>query len=426
MKKNIIMKLVKYILLVIGGWIIGTLLIMGVYALPIEKMRDNAQRSLVSFEGPDSQVIAGYKATRMDNYTTVLMINTAVYDSSETLLVQAMKGQRYHKEGQTDYEDGIELLQGEEGTTNLTYERYWNGWLVVLKPLLLFFKYSDIQFICFGVSLLGLILICIEIVYNGLQKYLIPFISGNVVIMPLTVSMCIDYCLVYYIMLSTCYIILRTNRKQTYSIEKENFIFLLSGMMTSYVDFLTYPLVTLGFLLIFCCLISNDDHIVRKLLLKTFLWGVGYLGMWLGKWFLASIVLKENIVKEAILQILFRVSNDVSDIGIIENVNCYDALARNLSVLTEPGIVVINFILIVAVLVRGVKHTNEKVTGKILLSLFLIGCLPFLWITIVVNHSYVHYWMVYRILGISFFAWESVIAGCFRPKKIFLFNKSQS
>lgn len=419
--RAIISRIMKYLVLVSLGWGVGIILLMIIYLLPVEKMVEHVQKSSISFQSPDTQIITGYDSTRMDNYTTVLMLNMATYESDDPVLVQAMKGLRYHSEGQTDYEDGIDVLKGKRGQNTLGYERYWNGWLVILKPLLIFFEYRDIQFICSAFSLLGIVLVCIEMIYNGLKNYIPLFLGSNIIIMPITVSLCFDYCSIYYIMLFTCLILLRANRKQTYILKNQDILFLLSGMATSYLDFLTYPLITLGFLIVFSCLLQKNDKSRGKSLwqlgLNSISWGIGYLGMWFGKWLFATIILKHNIIKEAVLQILFRTSNEISDTGVIDSVSFRDALVRNISILVQPGILVSLIIMIILAMHLGGKHTEERIEGIKAISLILAGCIPVVWISLVVNHSYIHYWMTYRNLSVTVFAWGCVLTGSIRARK---------
>ena len=69
--------------------------------------------------------------------------------------------------------------------------------------------------------------------------------------------------------------------------------FLLAGMATSYVDYLTYPLVTLGWPLCLCLYLWPQENLLEEA--KRFAaccgcWAVGYFGMWAGKWVIAGLI----------------------------------------------------------------------------------------------------------------------------------------
>ena len=58
--------------------------------------------------------------------------------------------------------------------------------------------------------------------------------------------------------------------------------FLGTGMVTSYVDFLTYPLITFGLPCVLWLMLEKDRQKNALLLLVqlALAWGIGYAGMW--------------------------------------------------------------------------------------------------------------------------------------------------
>lgn len=74
------------------------------------------------------------------------------------------------------------------------------------------------------------------------------------------------------------------------------YVFLIIGMATSYVDFLTYPFVSLGIPLVIWLILDNEEKVIQKLgkmVWNSGFWCAGYAGMWAGKWILGSILLPE-------------------------------------------------------------------------------------------------------------------------------------
>ena len=70
-------------------------------------------------------------------------------------------------------------------------------------------------------------------------------------------------------------------------------LFLVTGICTSYFDFLTYPIVTLGLpLCVWLLLIPYHNKCIWQLVENAVFWAIGYLGMWAEKWILSSVVLK--------------------------------------------------------------------------------------------------------------------------------------
>ena len=67
--------------------------------------------------------------------------------------------------------------------------------------------------------------------------------------------------------------------------------FLIVGILTSYFDFLTYPVVTLGIPL--CCyfLLESDRlwNNIKRLTGFSVSWAIGYAGMCAAKWVIADL-----------------------------------------------------------------------------------------------------------------------------------------
>ncbi len=76
--------------------------------------------------------------------------------------------------------------------------------------------------------------------------------------------------------------------------------------------FLTYPLVAFGIPMLIIYIINEIDckEGMLAMIKLSFSWGFGYLGMWFGKWVLASCFAKENVIFDGIGQILYRTQGD--------------------------------------------------------------------------------------------------------------------
>ena len=130
-------------MVLLAGGVIGLVLLMLVFSIPVERMLTNARASIEIFEkeGPFPQTVAGYKATTLDNYTDAWMLRNAFYDGEESAFQKSMhiyyKG--YHSEEINNVcESMIAYLNGKEGAERHSYARYWHGYLILLKPLLYF------------------------------------------------------------------------------------------------------------------------------------------------------------------------------------------------------------------------------------------------------------------------------------------------
>ena len=96
-------------------------------------------------------------------------------------------------------------------------------------------------------------------------------------------------------------------------------IFLLTGIFTSFIDLLTFPLLTLVVPFLVWLSVaergSSNRSLVVDAALYIFLWGLGYFGMWCGKWVLATIVTNVDVIALATNSIIFRTSRGDSTSG---------------------------------------------------------------------------------------------------------------
>ena len=63
------------------------------------------------------------------------------------------------------------------------------------------------------------------------------------------------------------------------------------GMLTSYMDFLTYPVVTFGLPMIIVVVLAQEGILekLKKIIVCGISWCVGYAGMWGGKWLIGDL-----------------------------------------------------------------------------------------------------------------------------------------
>lgn len=419
--QNCLKRITHYFLLLMLGGAAGTVLLTLVYLLPVERMRDNAADSLEIFlnEGPSYKILPNINATRTDNYTDSIMINTAIYAGSENVLVKAMSAKRYSYSAATAFDAAIWYLSGEDGYGTESYARYWHGYLVILKPLLFFFNYEDIRMI----NMLAQIMLTCWFIYllfeNGMKRYAKSFFTCLFVLPPITTFVCMQYSQIYYIALIAMIFLLRNYKKLAVRGWLPEFYFVI-GMLTCYFDFLTYPIVTLGSVLLLHILLERNltdlykDQMIR-MVQYILSWGIGYVGIWGMKWVLATVVLRDNIIKDAILSVLYRSSSESGDSGVIEIFSRWDVLKKNLSML-DNSIFICGMILFVIVIFIQILHNKRIYVNKaLIMQVVLTMLLPMGWIWTLANHAYVHYWMTYKNLVITLLGFSILLTACTEP-----------
>ncbi len=388
--------------ILIAAVCLGTALMILVYLLPVDAMRQNAKESIEMLLEEDDYYFwtEKDKTSQSDGFTDSLMIHTAIHDSDKSLIEKALLNPRasYNEEGS----QALKLyntLMGVEADSETTYGRYWHGYLVILKPLLLLCNYNSIRWIntIVGCALIAVILLGFAERFKS-YKYALSFIAAVLFLNPIVMRTSLQYNTVFYIIMLEYIVALywgnRLERKGRFK-----YIFLISGILVAFVDFLTYPLAALGMLLILQLLLFDDtlkNNIIRAVKGGA-LWIVGYLGMWGGKWIVASLFTDENIIADAVNQLIIR-----SGIKTVEYDNrfLFAAVPQNSFWLYEENAILFKMALFVIVAVIAAllirKKASIKLNPAFIITMILFCFIPIGHYVILGNHSYMHSWFTYR------------------------------
>lgn len=289
------------------------------------------------------------------------------------------------------------------------YARYWHGYLVILKPLLSFFSYADIRMMNMMCQMILICSFCALLVNLFGIKYTMPFFLTLSVLNPIVTGLNFQNSTSFYCSIIPAIVMLMyyNNSKK---IEKMRFFFMIIGIVTVYFDFLTYPIVSLGIPLVLCLLMMSGDKnvwiIIRSELINSCYWAVGYCSMWAAKWIVASVILRQDVIGDALSQILFRTGIENRD---IEKITIFQCWAHVMKVMIKPAyILLFIFSILIAVLfiflqIRKSKNKLRKVFLYILPYL-IVASYPFIWWAGTKNHCIQNSKFVYRDFCIFIFS----------------------
>lgn len=399
------------VILVISA-LAGTLLLTLAFCIPSGAMLRKASASLDYMiqsaedmkEGSFRQYLWGHKET----YTDAIMVQNAI-ESREDKNVFEEAMWVYHSDLNPDYWTPEASLKaycsGEwEGEVyTYTYARYWHGYLIYLKPLLLLFSWK--QLVIMG-AVLQLFMLAAAVALSVKKKQtglgiavLIGFVYMKPVIMMASLTMAVCSVITLgALLLMLC----RHDRLRAgggYPV-----MFLMIGILTAYFDFLTYPIVTLGFPLCAYFLLETGERLgkkLQKLAGYSISWGVGYAGMWAFKWVIADVTLHTGTIKDALWSILGR----TEVIGGRPRLNGgFYTISLNLQeydlAFYGVGAVLLGIAALAAVVAAIIKKgVKPALSGMLLFA--AIFCIPFVWIIVVQHHSALHARFTFRIIGIA-------------------------
>lgn len=386
----------------------GILLITCVYILPTGRMLTQADRSLPIFENEGTSFCWApeERSARLDGFTDAIMLQTAVYVRDENPMKAAMQNDRMEfTEGKLDPAGSLkQYVYGNRSGYVVSYARYWHGYLLFLKPLLLFFSLSDIRMMNAAFQLIlaaGVLLLAFR--KQGLRLAL-PMGLALLVINPISTALSMQFSSIYYLTLLGLLVMLLT---ESWDRSWGYLVFLFLGIGTAFFDFLTYPACAVGICLALQALMSRADGKTR--LLKTVgsgaAWAFGYGGMWSGKWLAASLITGNSVMRDAVEQAQYRSGGEVTAAEGGVSATFGAVLGRNLGVLANPAAAVIVLALLgLLVWLLATKRCRFALERASLPSLAIAFAVPFVWYFLLRNHSLVHCWMTYRNLSAAVFA----------------------
>lgn len=381
---------------------IGVVCLLAVYALPVGRMKSHVAQSSAIFDVEKGypELITGYAFTRLDNFTDSIMLSVAMYDGEEALCEKAMANYRKYSDelgvvkSTTHYANDVPL-----DYYSKPYERYWHGYLLYLKPLLLFFTYGEIRILNAMFQALLLVAAAKLFLESEIKEYLPAYGLAIAFVNPAVTSLSLQYSSTLYVMLFSIIAWLLLLKKNRLTDKTISLLFFAAGCLVDYIDFLTYPVATLGVLLaLYINTFEKQRLKIRNGIKYIFLWGYGYIGMWLGKWIMGSIFLDKNLLADAWGKIAERASNSEMDgnsrwEAILENLNVYN--------ISPVWALIIAAVFAVVLCNYKMKIRVAKRDTYILMLYAIVAIIPFAWMFFASNHSWIHAWFVQRLFCLT-------------------------
>lgn len=382
-----------------------TALLTAAAFIPKSAIRKNVQKSAEFLcEGElFGAVVSGVEGSKIDRYAdAVLLAICYQYDEKEPL-TSVMWSSYYHTKYQNENENLLAAVT-KDLAANQQYLRYWHGSNAILRPLLLVFSLEQIYVInavILAALTIGLFLLLVK------RKAWIPAIGllmGLVLTASWFVPLSLEYTWTYLLMLLMSILSLKLAFLKKW--ERLGPCFLVVGMLTNYMDFLTTETLTLLVPLLLVVWVRHNQgndmafSETAKNAGKWILsWGFGYFGMWLMKWGMASVVLRQNVLPYVLTHISERVSGDV---GVNHWQYITGTLWRNVKCLfpLEYGEIgaLLGGSLLLAVCYAAYVYHKKQIRKENILLYAGIGILPFVRYLVLLNHSYLHYFFTYRAL----------------------------
>ncbi|MDU5613888.1 MAG: hypothetical protein E6049_00385 [Varibaculum cambriense] len=404
----------------IASALIAITLLVLANALPTGRVAGHVSESMPMYlhEGDYPNEMPGLPGGRRDNFTEAIMLTMAIYPSNNapfnnTIVSHRLTGSP-DSTGETPRVENLSYALSHLNDPNYVaqagaYTRYWHGYLVVLKPLLLMFNPAQIRFLNLSFQIILVGLTCLALAKKTSPKMSLVVLGTYIFLNPIATALSFQYYSIFYCAFIGALVGL-TAHEYLHKHRLWPAFFLVLGMAVSFSDFLTYPVFALGLPLLIYVLVSRDCNL-SKVIGNSVVWATGYVGFWSLKWFLAALFANQPLssVKE---YIFFRLDSSGRGTELANRFafNRFDGIRNNLSPIVHSAPVVflclLSLLLIGALLILKIVRfdSSSAFPPRNNLYILVVAGYPMIWYLVVLNHSAIHAFFTYRNLGVSVFA----------------------
>ena len=389
MRKSIIKTLQVFPLLIVL-YLAGGLV---AYMMPDARVRSNAEKTIyigdllkdypkaILFDDLNAQ-----DAYTLDNFTDAIIVNQSVLMSDEGWRGMLLLP-RFTAEGSTDQCYNLsQMLSGSTDGHKTYYGRYWHGSTFITRVLLTFTTFGGIRYFFFFVTTL-LMAWCGIRLWRHVSKaacacMLLALLSVNVYVMQFSVQF------VMVLLISLAAILWLTYHTRP-SYCQSAVLFFSVGSLTTYLDLITVPTLTLGLPLLAWLALARRREWGRGIwqaFQMMFWWLAGYVLTWLAKWAIATLLTDVNVFTDAYNEGLVWGRDGGS--YIIGAVTSCISLAHYI------------YILVPAAMLALMALVHPRKDGwRMAVQYLFVMLLPFVYYILMARPAWHHSWFNYRALA---------------------------
>ncbi|MCI8637393.1 MAG: hypothetical protein HFJ36_06165 [Clostridia bacterium] len=412
MAKKSFKKTIKYILTYTITVTTLFLLLIGTAKIPREKIVEKIKETQECLNIPnahaDKYIIAGKQYTTTHAYADIMLLNIIYYIDTNNVIPSVMEAKYYSTNKDKHLEIDFSKIIEEGRQANVQYMRYWHGSMSIIRPLLMFFNLSQIYIINAIILTILAVTLLIMLIKTGIKELVIAYIIGLIMCTIIVVPFCLEYFWTFLIMFIVSIIGIILNKKE----KNMNTLFLITGILTCYFDFLTTEIITFLIPIIIILTIrykqnktTNFKEGFKFFVISTLFWSLGYIGMWISKWVLASLILKVNAYDYVINDMKYRINGTGHEqtrtlLKHIPNLPL-KAIKININTLFAFDILKkydLNKVLPVCLIIAEIVFIRKKEIKKLWFSglLLIIAIIPYIRYAVLSSHSFTHNYFTFR------------------------------
>lgn len=287
------------------------------------------------------------------------------------------------------------------------YARYWHGYAVILRPAMTVLSIINLRYLNM-LLILGLFLLCYWHCRRRLGAWAAFLFSAGLMMSFLLIApFCQQYMTVSVLTLLASYLLLRFWERLRSRLPE---CFLMLGSLVCFFDFLTFPVLALGYPLLLVLLLKCKEGCRTGDMWGTTIglsaiWMAGYALTWLGKALVGGMLTNENVLASILEQVVLRTTG-TRDTAAAQNVQITvaDAIGKNMETFFMGSNAAFFAVLFLLTIGRALRSRQPVRAWIRALPVAAVALYPFIWYGVMRNHVRVHFWMTYKMLSVTVFA----------------------
>ncbi len=400
-----------------GTWVLALiffcLFLVSSAAIPNRAIKINMEKSALSYATKEPFALSQGKHLYgvADHYADAVLLGVA-WNMGEGSPVTSALNTKYYDGEEFGENYGFYLSVTEGRSPNTDYTRYWHGTAAFVRMFHLFTDVDGMKIIGSATILILGITVLVLLILKKHTDIAIVFLISLCSVQIWNVNLSMEYQPAVIVALALCILCLLSEKKgDLYLIG----LFVISGTAVCFFDFLTTE--TLTFLLPLMTVIavrakenrlgSFKEGFVISLKCGA-AWLGSYIGTFLAKWILVTVVTGENAFIAAFSSIGERIGGQIDG---AEKLDIFSSVTTNIGVMLGSEsrlplprtflLLLFIFLLLISVWYLFRKKNGEKSASLLLLLLSSAVLFRFL---ILNNHSFLHSFFTYRALACVVFA----------------------
>lgn len=388
--------------------------------IPNEKIKENLLESALYYRDKDAYAFREDQKLNgvADNYADAILLNV-LWNMKDDDPVRSSLDSKYY-DGE-EYGESWGLYQAIEGhEANTDYTRYWHGFVVLIRPLLLFTDAMHIRMIMLAAVLILAAVTCVILIREHHPAAAVSLVIALAGVQIWNIRLALEYQPMFLLCFALCPFFLLLEKRSDHALM---LLSVVSGTMAAFFDFLTTETVTILIPLILVFFVRAEENRLGSLKHNLILsvqcglhWGLSYAGAFLCKWTAASAAAGQNKFIQALTsaETRFAGTQGEENLPLLQQIPY--AVFANLSTMfggtsrVDFGRIFLGLLLVSALFGSFFYlFRRDRINKQAVILFALYMAVPYVRYLVLNNHSWLHEFFTYRAQAASILALCAIV-----------------